>query len=442
MIFLDLFPDSPFIINIRCFPMKEILSSNLWISEECHQDNIRNQLLILASRHCPDSVPHDFKMRQNIDIRFVESHHYLHLNQSSNKQSPMIVEGIIRELVQKEIPNDFSENLVENIFLSSRTFYPSLEVDTAAIKAMLSKSHSPPLYLTYNELCNDPLILFKCKLSIWKCMGLRRIILTILKELLDANEILVKRKSRSLQVASELLSARDALVLKCLISLGSGSYLENYHIEQDGKAISCNMLVSLVRILVTKRKGIIAFLIKQGLNQISIDWIVEFVPESFNDANIFISYLSDKKKLNVVERLSIADATLRIAIGRGHQNDKISEHLAYAALSVLVSSFFLVLGPVGVPVNLLCERNGRDITQMSRMITFRMLQALQTISGKKIGLKNEARLALSKIAGLCKSESTNVNGLNAVTAMKRKSLLKEIWDQVLRAINVVGGVQF
>ena len=38
----------------------------------------------------------------------------------------------------------------------------------------------------------------------------------------------------------------------------------------------------------------------------------------------------------------------------------------YSALAQLISSFFLVLGPVGVPVNVLVGEGALDITQTAR----------------------------------------------------------------------------
>jgi hypothetical protein len=106
----------------------------------------------------------------------------------------------------------------------------------------------------------------------------------------------------------------------------------------------------------------------------------------------------------------------------------------------LVSSFFLSLGPVGVPVNIIHEDDGHDVTQTCRRATFRMLSAMQSIHGERPALRNEARRALSKMASMCKSEGA-LGGVAGSVAMRRKTLLKEIWDAVVKASNSLGGLQ-
>jgi hypothetical protein len=96
-----------------------------------------------------------------------------------------------------------------------------------------------------------------------------------------------------------------------------------------------------------------------------------------------------------------------------------------------------VLGPVGVPVNALIEENGMDLTQVCRKATFRMLSALQNVRGSRIGLKNECAMALQKLASLCKSES-GMAGVGGSVANRRKALLKEIWDALVKALNAMG----
>ena len=95
-----------------------------------------------------------------------------------------------------------------------------------------------------------------------------------------------------------------------------------------------------------------------------------------------------------------------------------------------LASFFLIVGPVGVPVNTLVgEENGLDATQVSRKAAFRMLNALQNVRGYRIRLKNECAISLQKFAGMCKGESI-VGALPAAIAGRQKSLLKELLESV------------
>ena len=88
---------------------------------------------------------------------------------------------------------------------------------------------------------------------------------------------------------------------------------------------------------------------------------------------------------------------------------------------------------MGVPVSVLREENGQDITSICKTEMFHMLKILSTISPKNIDLKNEACTTLSKISAMCKSENASSS------TPRRKALLKEIWERCLTVNTKLGG---
>ena len=155
------------------------------------------------------------------------------------------------------------------------------------------------------------------------------------------------------------------------------------------------------------------------------------------DADSLAVLLSERSSLTAAEKLNTASAALRIAIAHGHRNESAAKSLTYAAITRLLSTFFLVIGPVGVPVNALDDENGTDVTQVCRNATFRMLRALQNVRGNREGLRNECGLVLQKLANLCKGDSI-MTGVSGPVANVRKKLLKDIYDAVVRSANAMG----
>lgn len=109
----------------------------------------------------------------------------------------------------------------------------------------------------------------------------------------------------------------------------------------------------------------------------------------------------------------------------------------YAALSQLVSAFFLVLGPVGVPVSTLIG-SGLDATATSRKAAFRMISVLSKVQSFRSDLRNECIMAIQKLVGVCKGENI-VSGVSGALASRQKSLVKELLDSLLQANNAIGG---
>lgn len=277
----------------------------------------------------------------------------------------------------------------------------------------------------------------KCSLKVWIDEGLRRILLAIMQRLLEANENIVKETSITPEVASEYLVSRDSVLLRSWLFILSGVSIENVSFSSKKVHIDCPLLVSMIRLMIAKRKGLFAAMVKQLSPAAMVDWLIAHVPEIRSEATIFLSIL-EKGTMSAVERLHVADAALRIAIAHGSTCEEEFQPLAYTALSILVNSFYVAIGPVGVPVNVISDQEGRDTTHMCRNYLFRMLSAVKTMKGDLESIKNEARLALSKLAGLCKSDM-NLSGLSGVAAQRRKVILQELWDTLSRVNTSLGG---
>ena len=446
MLFKEQVNESPFSIDPRALPLGPSLlfcelQSKIPMLRGGEVGAIFLELKRVMLKYCPDMMPLN-KISPGIHSDFLDVDCGLSSDEFIYQVTPMMVAAAIKVCVQDGRDDDGLR--AERLFLKSRADFPAEGLYTIACSALLSSRNSPSHVHSYTALCHDPLLLLRCNVSVWHCRGIRRIVLLILRRLLDANEVITRETALSESVAAEMLAARDVLVARCLIVADSGGYtFESSATLGIANSTHCPMTVSLIRSLVARKCGLVTVLIKQGLPDKAVDWLTEYVPESLGDSSILAACLSERNTLTAAERLTAADAALRIAIAHGSsgcrpQDASAAQNLAFSALSVLVSSFFLVLGPVGVPVNVVCQEDGHDVTQTCRRAMFRMLSAILRIGCKKVGLKNEARLALGKLAGLCKSESA-MSGVVGVVAMRRKALLKEIWDAVVRAVNSLGG---
>ena len=372
----------------------------------------------LTLKHCPDLLRVNMIEKDGL---IISRKHII---------KPMLVYEAIRDCLNGDSV-DPSGLRAERMFVLSRSVYPSLEVDVAAMGAILAVRNSQPKFYSYVALCKDPLILLKASGSAWKLRGVRFILLQILDSLMSANECIVMQSSETETVAQDYLTSRDAIIVKCIVFTCAYGFIFGRGCEGGviPRARHCMLCVSMIRSIVSKRQGIIASLIKQGLPDQCMEWIVKFIPQSLSDAPIIISLLSDKGYyLSATQRFNVASAGLQIAVAHSQMEDSMAKSLITAANSVLLDSFTLVVGPVGVPVSVLREENGQDVTNICRKAMFQMLKTLATISPKNTDLKNEACITLSKIAAMCKSENA-VGGASS----RRKALLKDIWEKCLQA---------
>ncbi len=417
--FLEQAPDSPFVINPRSLPILEVFELL------CHDLNeLNSRLLDMIERWCPEVQ--NF-CSDKLTLSGIGGGSSLRTCSITPKD---MAHAICQCLKEKSTNYDH----IEFLFIKCRAQHASIDVDAEAARAFLSSR-----FTTYLNLCRDPLILLQCSLSVWTTNGLRRIMLAVLQRALAVNESLILEASASSSVASEFLASRDSLAVRCFLFILSGSCFDSVHNEQHEIPV-CQELITLLKQMISKRHGLVASIVKQGLPEKALDWMVRNIPEIFSDAGE-LSNILETHALTPKERLQVADGSLRIAIAHGSRNEMQSQRLAYNALSVLVSSFYLVIGPVGVPVTLTCDEQGQDITLICRKVLFRMLSTLQNGRTMSERLKSEAMLALSRMASLCKSDAL-LGGLGGTALKKRKALLKEVFDAIVRVnVSFGGGIQ-
>jgi len=430
--FLEQNPNSPFVIDPRTLPRKEALFLAEILAKRCENALILELLEDYTAKQCPEVLELSYPSWTRSRQRSMRKLQTTALTRSDMIQ--LLYESIESFLVLSKSADhkDKDGTGLERIFLDARLQLSDSDLACTVVSAMLSSPHQPPICLTYPKLCRDPMIVLKCPFKIWNCTGLRRMALSVLCMLLESNEAIVWSEAPMEVSGEEFLASRDALVVRCLLTAMSGT--------EDGAAPfpHCSMTTSVIRLLTRRRKGIVALLVKQGLPEESLDWMVEFVPEVMNDSQDMLHMLSDQRSLTPAERLVAADAVLKIAVVQGQSNEIDAANMAYIALSQLCDALFLVAGPVGVPVNAVLEENSAlDVTQRSRKAAFRMLQTLLTVRGRRTSLRKECGLALHKLAGLCKNESA-VSGVSGPVAGRRKALLKEIFDAATKATNAMG----
>ena len=258
----------------------------------------------------------------------------------------------------------------ERAFVIASQKLSDADLFSATISTLVSNPRKPPLFFSFAALYKDPLIVLKCPINLFVRKGWRRLAVFVMSVLLEINEFVVSQSCPDKDAENEYIFARNAILMRNLVSIMSG---EVDRIEE----IHCSLAVGLVRRIVAKKTGSPALLIKHQASENCIDWMVDNVPETIEDGQALASILSEQSSLTAAERLVAADGVLRSAIVHGHHHEDETLVLAHAAFSILISSFFLVLGPVGVPVSTLVgEGNGTDSTHVARKAAFRLVQAM------------------------------------------------------------------
>ena len=423
-------PDSPFAFDPRMLPLKEVydLCERTSASNLFRESSITffSALKARIDRICPEVRRAQRLMALGRTYWWGAKTGKVAIVQ--NKAEFM---SLLRRSVA-EPDRDPCGHLAEKAFMVARNFLCDADLFTTAASALLSRPHSPPAYFTYPMLYRDPLVIFKCPISIWARRGTRRIALVTLMSLLDTNEHYLRVTAKCDETREEFLSSRNEIVARCLLSVAA-----SHSITLDGSNYSCGLTSGFIRLLIARQPGLASILIKQNLSEKQLDWMIESVPELMEDAAALGGVLTERTSLTVAERLVAADGVLRIVIAHGHRHVAESEALAEAALAQLLVSFFLTVGPVGVPVNALVGEGHLDATQVSRRATFRMLQALQKVRGYRLCLKNKCVLYLQKFAGMCKGEGIGLNTQSAVTS-RQKNRLKELLDMTAKALDAMG----
>ena len=422
--FLDEDPASPFVIDPRVFPLKETLDS--LSGGHCGGASVLHKTLKQYILHyCPDL------------INDRESGNWLYMN--VDKESVCLSDFPVKPIFVCDAINDCmlpsttdsSGIRAERLFLASRSTYPSATVDVAVIGAILKppSNRFQRTFFSYIALCRDPLVLMKARSVIWKCNGLRRIMLRVLRDLMSANESIAMKDSVSQNAALRYLTARDTVIFRCLLFVcATASVLD----MSESTFTFCDMSVCLMRSIASKRRGVIAALVSQSLPESSVHFLVRFIPESFQDASELVALLMNKDS-PLGERLSTAIVALRICVAHiSLQDEKATKNLFSVSLEVLSEAFhFVVSGHFGLPVSLFRNENGKDITLICREAILQMISILSKMDAKS-HLKNDAIIFVSKIANSCKSENTA-----GATASKR-NLLRGIWDRCDSTVKSLG----
>lgn len=422
--YLDIKKNSPFCFDPRSIPLKQALTMSHVLSPLRGTISfLGRRLQELSQRHCPDIVL-QFQRTQDITSTNKE------VLSSSRTEVMDTLYKALRLFIEGPDPEATG---AERIFLQAKSTLCDADLYSTVCSAFLASPNEPKPVLTYYFLCRDPLVLFKCPVKIWRRRSLRRIALDMLSSSLEANTAIAHNSTSLESSTGEYLASRNCVVVRCLLMCicGTGPKIT---------PIYCVTTTGLVRSIISGHPGLVASLIKQGVPENVLDWLVENVPECINDSADLLQLLSDHSSLTSTERLVVADAVLRIAIVHGHSNDHEAAHMAQTALSQLVESFFLVVGPVGVPVDaLINEDSGLDVTQTSRKAAFRILKSLLQVRGRRSSLRRECANALQKLAGLCRSESA-LAGVAGAVAGRRKSLMKEMYDLIIKASNSMAAV--
>ena len=419
--FLEHLPDSPFAIDTSTLPLKSVLQ------------------LLLPYKRPGSKILKQFIMRYSPQL-LIECLDYEPIDSISIPSKSKFISTVknmgdaIRQHLTTSKP--FGTLEIEKIFINTRgTNSPSC-VDVEAALALLESVNDPIHFLTYKKLCEDPLMLMKCSVKVWIDDGLRRIALGIMQRQLDTNEQMIKEYSITPEVASEYLISRDAIVLRGWLAIVSALKLGNLQLDFKALGVNCPLLTSMIRMLIVKRPGLVALMVKQLAPAEVVDWLVINVPELRSESVHLIDML-ESGTLSPVERLYVADASFRIIVFNSRYEVELHT-LAISALSALVNSFHVALGPFGIPVNIMSDQDGRDKTAICRTYVFRMISSITMVKSEMPVIRNEACLAISKFAGLCKSEMS-LNNLSGTAAQRRKETLKDLWDALVRANNSLGG---
>jgi hypothetical protein len=412
-----------FVVDPWSLPIKEALSIVGRIQSQEARCFLSAELRSSVQKYFPDSI--ELTCFENSTLTVAP------FDKMSREQLMETLYISIRSIVNKEIADDKNKKDVNFLFTQVRARLCDADLYTTISSAFLSSPHNPTPRYSYSLLCRDPLVVLRYPLAIWSNKWLRRILLTTLRALMLAHASISIHESPSDASANELLVARDTVIARCMLAVMHGGNSDNMQI--------CSATTSFIRWLVSSRPGIIALLVKQGLGELDVDWLVENVPETMNDAQSLLLVISENSCMAAAERLAAAEAANRIAIVHGSDfNDQEAAQMTAGALSQLVDSFYVILGPVGVPVTaLLNDDSGMDMTQSSRKAAFRILKALSKVRGRRHAFRVCAT-NLQKLATMCKSESSLVQGS---LAAKRKQFLKEVFDTASMAVGVTGGVQ-
>lgn len=419
--FLDREPNSPFKIDPRTMPLKEVYALCEVCSTNAVHPTLAARLKILIATLTPE-IP--FRARA---LQLLETSRHISIDKvkKSFREEKNRLKHFMRESLRMK-DKDPSGSRAEKAFLVASLSLSDSDLYTTIVSTLTSTPGNPYPFFSYSMLYRDPLVILKCPLDIFERKGWRRIVICVLQSLIETNDFAAPCAAEK-EAYDEYRFARNEVLLQSFTSIIRKDVVQR-----------CSMTVGLIRRTLAEGQGMVATFVRQTDLDETVDWLVENVPESIEDWRALSHLLSDRVPMTSLERLVTADKILRIAVVHGHRYERESLSLAFAALSRFISSFFLVIGPVGVPVNsLVNEVTGADATKVARKAGFRMLKALTCVRGYRRNLRNECGLCLQKLAGLCKGEGI-VSGLSGSVVQRKKVFLKEFLDSIYRAADSMG----
>ena len=423
--YLELDNLSPLAVDPRSLPLKEIYSLCLNAPTAVLSSPFAMRTRSLIEKYAPE-IP----IRARVYQITKWSRHLDAV--SEEKLPPMKRKQKLLLTLQKsrrDLSTDPSGLVAESSFLRA-----SLELNDSvllpiAVTTIVSNPRKPLLYFSFAALCKDPLILLKCPIEVFQRRGWRRILVFIMSILLEANDWMVSESCSEHDSALEYICSRNAIVIRCMISMVCNPV-------SNELCKKCGMTLGLVRRIVARRKGSAAITIKQLPTEDVVDWLVDTIPEVMEDYKALVTILSERCSLTAVERLLAADGILRIAVVQGHRYENEALKLAFSALSHFIASFFLVIGPVGVPVNTLAvEGSALDAVKASRRVAFRLVRATDGVQGYRKQLRKECAISLQKLAGLCKSDNSSLPG---PVAARLKVFLKDLLATIQASADAIG----
>lgn len=419
--FLERFPNSPFAIDPRVIPLKEVYMTCERLQEiDASLTVFCNTLKGLIDRQCPEIC-----MRaRSCSIR---RRYYSRLGRQDcevNRSSKSELTAMLRRSVES-FATDPTGLIAAKTVLVSNGFLVDSDLTTITASALLSSPSSPALFYTYPMLYRDPLTILKCPISLWKRPGIRRLALTVLTSLLETNNFVVSAGLNS-ENQDEFLQARNVIVLRGLIRSFSDQSI----------TYPCLMVTGVIRKILASNRGVTATLVKQVLSSDEIDWLIEIAPEMVNDTSSFMPLFSesDRSSVGAGDKLLISDGILRLLAIRGYQNE--SEVLVQAIMAHLINSFFFIVGMAGMNPNTL-SGDGRDSVSANAKAAFRIFKTLHKIRLSRTRLRSESAMFLQKFVGLCKGEIL-VGSLPAAITNRQKGLIKELLEAALKAADSMG----
>jgi hypothetical protein len=414
-------PESPFLVDLRQLPVREIWTLLQAIPDDAIDIKLRAGVIDGLQQRVPEAA---FQVHLSRVLK--------NLYKEEERLLPVALkEKLSRQLLEslRNAPSDPHGEKVERLF---RRAYGNVRLDVlcCTVASVALSTGSPLTFFPFSRLYMDPLVMLKCPLAHWDRDGIRRSMLAVFCILVDLNDALLGAASvsRDDDTSSELRVARNVLIIRCILALMKSSVSMR----------SCFLTVAFVRRLVSGNFGIGAAVLRQGVDDSELDWLIEFVPELMDDGKAYHNLLAMPTLSIASERLVAAGGVLRICIMHGHRNESRTQALALAAVTQFIASFFMALGPVGLPAQTLVGYSkGSDAVTVCRNATLRMIRSTVYVRGQRQGLRNECVVALQKLARLCKGEEL-VGGLQVSVASRQKGFLREMIDAINKALVAMG----